>query len=85
MFNILRLLPFIWRNAAASAIHLEKSTRRLTIRDIALIRIDMHLLDSLPRGNLVDGLPRAASIFDTLGHGKSNISDSRNSFELKTI
>ena len=36
--------------------------RSRDIRDAALISTDMNLLNSPPRGTLVDGLPRAASI-----------------------
>ena len=49
------------RNAAASAFHLEELMQRLDIRDHALISVHMNLLNSPPHGNLVDGLPRAAS------------------------
>ena len=39
-FDMQRLLLFIWRNAAASAVHLEKLMRSRGIRDTAFIRID---------------------------------------------
>ena len=50
-FDIQRLLQFIWRNAAAS----------VTIRAALMTE---HLLSSLPRGNLVDGVPRVTSLFN---------------------
>ena len=43
-----RLLQFIWRNDAVSVVTLATLMTK-------------HLLNSLPRGNLVDGVPRAAS------------------------
>ena len=63
---------FIFSHAAASAVHLEKPQQLLqftwknaaayAMLCTALLTDQTHLLDSLPRGNLVDGLPRAASI-----------------------
>ena len=58
---MLRLLQFIWINAAAPEVDFDALMRSYAIRDAVLLRIDMHLLNNLPRGNLVDGLPRAAS------------------------
>ena len=57
-FDMWQLLQFMGRNAAASAIHLEKCcgfSGGMSCNDV-------HLLNSLPRGNLVDGVPRAASV-----------------------
>ena len=43
------------------AVHLEKRVLIRDIHDGTLVSMHINLLNSPPRGNLVDGLPRAAS------------------------
>ena len=52
---------FISSNLAVNAVQMEKYMLSCRICDNALISMRMNILNSLPRGNLVDGLPRAAS------------------------